>query len=1003
MDNKRQLLKFVLILLGVFILIGLVCYLTNPKSKSIADPYASLIIDEAAGQSADSIQSYLNLPTLKTSGSQPNPLKCRKMHISTHVDHGVATTVYDLVYYNPKDKILEANFEMPLSAGSIISSFELQINHQMRKAVAIEKQQARIAYETTVRKGIDPGLLEHNTANLFKMRVFPLQPKQSKRIRVQVTTLLKSKGPKTQIQYSLLSNQEVSRFKFSATEQNGNEISVLKEIATQNEKINNSFTLDFAANEGAIQHYSRGEFNYIRTIIQVPSKYAKKEKPKSITVFWDVSKSRLNANLPMEIKLLQAYLKWLKKGQLEFIFFAQEVLQKHSFQIENGTVKELGSLLDHAVYDGASVLSTLPVGKVKGQEILLFSDGIQTIGKPTKLLSKIPIYPISSTQVAQNGFLGNLAASTNGSYLDLMQMNSNEALQQLQRIYLKFIGFKEKIPTLEYYQHPIGGQNLQLLLKSPKTTTHLTAQFGLDKDHILHSQKIQVKNSAQRTKNSGLLRQFQLLKLSALEREPEKNRDEILLLGLKQNVASSATSLLVLDELDDYVQHRVVPPKEMQAAYFKALKKNKSDELKQSASHLQKVKKAWKDFQSWYKKPLSSKVKNPLQASTPSALPPAAINPDSMLRSSPDTLNIKVDSINTTTVVLNTNAFGANTYTWTNASVSANSVGFDGFASSGSYSMTLANGCASTSGATSAQSKITLAAWNPQTPYLKKLRSVSLDSAYKQYIELSEKYANQPSFYIDVADYFAAHNQKNIAIRVLGNLSEMQLKEVALMRVLAQKLLQLGAYDLAIKVLIDVVDLRPEEPQSYRDYALALAQIGEFNKAVKILYTLVTKEFDSRFEGIHLIALNEINHLLKKHPKEIQATYIPTYFKVSMPMDIRVVLDWDQDNTDVDLWVNEPNGEKCMYSYKLTQNGGRISNDFTQGYGPEEYLIRKAPKGTYLIQAHFFGDYQPALNGKAILTVHLYKYYGTAHEKHKVITRRLETVDQEIDLATFTF
>jgi uncharacterized protein YfaP (DUF2135 family) len=118
-------------------------------------------------------------------------------------------------------------------------------------------------------------------------------------------------------------------------------------------------------------------------------------------------------------------------------------------------------------------------------------------------------------------------------------------------------------------------------------------------------------------------------------------------------------------------------------------------------------------------------------------------------------------------------------------------------------------------------------------------------------------------------------------------------------------------------------------------------------------------------------------------------------------MDIRVVLNWDADNTDVDLWVTEPNDEKCMYSYKLTSNGGRISNDFTQGYGPEEYLIRKAPKGTYRIQAHYYGNHRPTLSGKAILTVQLFKNYGTPYEVKSEFTRRLQVVDEELDLATF--
>ena len=110
---KIKKLKIGLVIGAATLLAGLVWLLTIPSAKSIADPYASLILDEAADQSADSIQSYLNLPELKASGTLSNPLKCRKMHITTQIDQGIATTDYDLVYYNPNDKILEANFEMP--------------------------------------------------------------------------------------------------------------------------------------------------------------------------------------------------------------------------------------------------------------------------------------------------------------------------------------------------------------------------------------------------------------------------------------------------------------------------------------------------------------------------------------------------------------------------------------------------------------------------------------------------------------------------------------------------------------------------------------------------------------------------------------------------------------------------------------------------------------------------------------------------------------------------
>jgi uncharacterized protein YfaP (DUF2135 family) len=53
-----------------------------------------------------------------------------------------------------------------------------------------------------------------------------------------------------------------------------------------------------------------------------------------------------------------------------------------------------------------------------------------------------------------------------------------------------------------------------------------------------------------------------------------------------------------------------------------------------------------------------------------------------------------------------------------------------------------------------------------------------------------------------------------------------------------------------------------------------------------------------------------------------------------MPLDLRVVLSWDADNSDMDLWVTDPNGERAYYGNRLTYQGGRMSQDFTGGYGP---------------------------------------------------------------------
>jgi tetratricopeptide (TPR) repeat protein len=219
----------------------------------------------------------------------------------------------------------------------------------------------------------------------------------------------------------------------------------------------------------------------------------------------------------------------------------------------------------------------------------------------------------------------------------------------------------------------------------------------------------------------------------------------------------------------------------------------------------------------------------------------------------------------------------------------------------------------------------------------------------------------------------------------------------------AQRLLQFEENQLALSLFKHLILLRPEEPQSYRDLGLAFEKAGNYNEAIRYLYKVVKEPYDGRFEGIHCIALNEINNIISKHPKDLKYDYIDPSFIRKMPVDIRIVLNWDSDDTDVDLWVTEPDGEKCMYSHPLTNSGGRISNDFTQGYGPEEYMIRNAKKGTYHIEAHYYGDHRPSLNGKATLSVQLFKLYGTTMQYKREITRRLNVTNDVVDLGEFEF
>lgn len=122
-----------------------------------------------------------------------------------------------------------------------------------------------------------------------------------------------------------------------------------------------------------------------------------------------------------------------------------------------------------------------------------------------------------------------------------------------------------------------------------------------------------------------------------------------------------------------------------------------------------------------------------------------------------------------------------------------------------------------------------------------------------------------------------------------------------------------------------------------------------------------------------------------------------------MPVDIRIVLNWDTDNSDMDLWVTDPYDEKCYYKHRHTKTGGFISNDFTGGYGPEEFLLKKAAKGKYKIQANYYGSREQTLVGPTTIYLDIYTYYATGEEKKETITMRLSQNKQVVNVGEVMF
>ena len=120
-------------------------------------------------------------------------------------------------------------------------------------------------------------------------------------------------------------------------------------------------------------------------------------------------------------------------------------------------------------------------------------------------------------------------------------------------------------------------------------------------------------------------------------------------------------------------------------------------------------------------------------------------------------------------------------------------------------------------------------------------------------------------------------------------------------------------------------------------------------------------------------------------------------------VDIRIVLTWDADLTDMDLWIIEPTGEKTYYKNNLSEIGGLMSRDFTGGYGPEEYVLKKALKGKYKIKVNYYSRGAFRLLGPITLQVDIFTDYGRKSEERESITLRLKHKEEVIDVGSIRY
>jgi Ca-activated chloride channel family protein len=415
------------------------------------------------------------LPVTTTNGHFP--LEVRYHHVDVEINGRTAVTKVDQEFYNPSQYLLEGEYIFPIPKGAVINKFSMYINGQEVRAELLDADKARQIYEEIVRKRLDPALLEYQELAVFKARVFPIEPRSSKRVKLSYTEILSRDSGTVSYLYPLntekFSSKELDSVRVQVTitsnepiksiYSTSHEVEVVRKGSTralasyeeQNSKPDTDFRLYYTLSKDDIgvslltYKETHGDGYFFLDIC--PDVDYSAPIPKDITFVLDVSGSMKGEKLAQAKRALQYCLGKLNAGdRFEIIRFSTEAYslfgslkQADSVNLEQAYsfVQKLeaigGTNMEDALRLALKGPSSTASSGTRPHMVIFITDGRPTIGEieEQKLLDKIKQANSSSMRI----FTFGVGYEINTHLLD--------KITDATRAYRTYISPKEKIET----------------------------------------------------------------------------------------------------------------------------------------------------------------------------------------------------------------------------------------------------------------------------------------------------------------------------------------------------------------------------------------------------------------------------------------------------------------------------------------------------------------------------------------------------------------------------